>query len=315
MTERSPATTTHTVNRLDITIAAPFTQVVSAYEKLVPPMEHSDYADLADWDAVIEAVKVHAPLGFMTYFKLDVTAAMTGSRYSGQCVEYLMGNQVIAEQMCRHDPSTMLHAPLRTVIFADDAGVTHIVVDQPSSNLSSYANPAVADVGAYLDELVAELLTALGAPLPASLRPVPAEAMIDPFSLDSTQHGLFMRSTGLTFDSIAGDRVTAHLDVDVDQQTPWGVVHGGVYTSVVESAASVGASKAVQGRGMYAVGLNNSTDFLRPVTSARLDVLGVPLQQGRTQQLWLVTITRDDGKGVARGQLRLQNVPLPTEET
>jgi 1,4-dihydroxy-2-naphthoyl-CoA hydrolase len=127
------------------------------------------------------------------------------------------------------------------------------------------------------------------------------------------RHGLFMQSMGLTFDTIAGDRVTAHLDVGADQHTPWGVVHGGVFAAVVESVASVGASVAVADRGMYAVGLNNSTDFLRPVTSAHLDVLGIPIQQGRTQQLWLVTMAHPGGKDVARGQLRLQNVPLPAE--
>jgi hypothetical protein len=36
------------------------------------------------------------------------------------------------------------------------------------------------------------------------------------------------------------------------------------------------------------------------------------VQQSRTQQLWQVVLTRtDDGKLVARGQVRLQNVPLP----
>jgi acyl-coenzyme A thioesterase PaaI-like protein len=43
-----------------------------------------------------------------------------------------------------------------------------------------------------------------------------------------------------------------------------------------------------------------------------VEVLAEPIQQGRTLQLWLVTLSRaDDGKIVARGQVRLQNVPLP----
>jgi acyl-coenzyme A thioesterase PaaI-like protein len=38
-------------------------------------------------------------------------------------------------------------------------------------------------------------------------------------------------------------------------------------------------------------------------------VLAVPIQQGRTQQLWQVEIRRpDDDKLVARGQVRLQNI-------
>jgi len=135
---------------------------------------------------------------------------------------------------------------------------------------------------------------------------------LDLSAVQPMRHSLFMQSMGLTFDTIAGDRVTAHLDVGADQHTPWRVVHGGVFAAVVESVASVGASVAAD-RGMYAVGLNNSTDFLRPVTSARLDVLGIPIQQSRTQQLWLVTMAYPGGKDVARGQLRLQNVPLPAE--
>jgi 1,4-dihydroxy-2-naphthoyl-CoA hydrolase len=43
-----------------------------------------------------------------------------------------------------------------------------------------------------------------------------------------------------------------------------------------------------------------------------VQVLAVPIMQGSTQQLWQVNISRaDDGKLVARGQVRLQNVPLP----
>jgi uncharacterized protein (TIGR00369 family) len=109
-----------------------------------------------------------------------------------------------------------------------------------------------------------------------------------------------------------GSRVTGHVDVGPHQHTPWGVVHGGLYCSVVESAASVGASAAVVERGQFAVGVNNNTDFIRPMTAGRLDVVAEPVQQGRTLQLWQVLLTRaDDGKLVARGQVRLQNVPLP----
>ncbi len=109
-----------------------------------------------------------------------------------------------------------------------------------------------------------------------------------------------------------GSRVTGHVELGPDQHTPWGVVHGGVYCTVVESAASIGASLAVGDRGQFAVGVNNNTDFVRPMTAGRLEVVAEPIQQGRTLQLWQVVLTRaDDGKLVARGQVRLQNVSLP----
>ena len=137
---------------------------------------------------------------------------------------------------------------------------------------------------------------------------------LPPVGLESA--GAFVRVSGFVPAEVSGTRVTGHVDLGPDQHTPWGVVHGGVYCTVVESAASIGASAAVLDHGQFAVGVNNSTDFLRPATAGRLDVVAEPVQQGRTLQLWLVTLSRaEDGKVVARGQVRLQNVPLPGSGT
>ncbi|MGY1750384.1 PaaI family thioesterase [Modestobacter sp. SYSU DS0511] len=130
---------------------------------------------------------------------------------------------------------------------------------------------------------------------------------------DLTNTSAFVAASGLELAEVSGARVTGSVELGPQHHTPWGVVHGGVYCTIVEGAASVGASLAVTERGQFAVGVNNSTDFLRPMTAGRVEVLAEPVQQGKTLQLWLVTITRaDDGKVVARGQVRLQNVPLPT---
>jgi 1,4-dihydroxy-2-naphthoyl-CoA hydrolase len=130
--------------------------------------------------------------------------------------------------------------------------------------------------------------------------------------VDLTSAGPFVAAMKFEVSEASGSRVTGHVDLGPDQHTPWGVVHGGVYCSVVESAASIGASAAVVDRGQFAVGVNNNTDFVRPMTTGVLDVVAEPIQQGRTLQLWQVVLTRaDDGKLVARGQVRLQNVPLP----
>ena len=118
----------------------------------------------------------------------------------------------------------------------------------------------------------------------------------------------FLQALGLVIDEISATRVTAHLDLGVDHHTPWGIVHGGVYTSAVESVASIGASTAVRDRGQVAVGLTNTTHFLRPLSAGRANVEAVPLSQGRTQQLWRVDITDESGKLIAHGEVRLQNV-------
>jgi uncharacterized protein (TIGR00369 family) len=134
--------------------------------------------------------------------------------------------------------------------------------------------------------------------------------------IDLSVASAFMAAMKFELTEAAGTRVAGHVDLGPDQHTPWGVVHGGLYTSVVESAASIGASMAVADRGQFAVGVNNNTDFVRPMTAGRLDVVAEPIQQGRTLQLWQVVLTRsDDGKLVARGQVRLQNVSLPAATT
>ena len=130
-------------------------------------------------------------------------------------------------------------------------------------------------------------------------------------SPDLTAASAFVAATGLQLTEVTGTRVAGSIDLGPDHHTPWGVVHGGVYCTVVESAASIGASTAVAERGQFSVGVSNQTDFLRPMTAGRLDVVAEPVQQGKTLQLWLVTLAREDGKLVARGQVRLQNVPLP----
>ncbi|MET0763470.1 MAG: PaaI family thioesterase [Blastococcus sp.] len=131
--------------------------------------------------------------------------------------------------------------------------------------------------------------------------------------VDLASAGPFVAAMKFEVTEATGSRVTGHVDVGPDQHTPWGVVHGGLYSSVVESAASIGASTAVVELGQFSVGVNNNTDFIRAMTEGRLDVVAEPIQQGRTQQLWQVLLTRaDDGKLVARGQVRLQNVMLPS---
>jgi 1,4-dihydroxy-2-naphthoyl-CoA hydrolase len=117
---------------------------------------------------------------------------------------------------------------------------------------------------------------------------------------------------GLHIEELTSTRVVGYVDIDERHHQPYGIVHGGVWTSVVESVGSHGAAMAAQeitGE-MAVVGVANSTDFLRPFRSGRVRATGTPIQTGRTQQIWLVEIERaDDGKMVARGQLRVQNLP------
>jgi 1,4-dihydroxy-2-naphthoyl-CoA hydrolase len=122
--------------------------------------------------------------------------------------------------------------------------------------------------------------------------------------------GRFLAAAGLEVDEVTGTCVIGHIDLGPDHHTPWGVIHGGVYATAVETAASLGASAAVEDQGLAAVGLTNTTHFVRPLTSGRAAVTALAVNQGRTQQLWQVNIKDNAGRLIAHGELRLQNVAL-----
>ena len=78
---------------------------------------------------------------------------------------------------------------------------------------------------------------------------------------------------GFQLAEVSGTAVRGHVDVGADHHTPRGVVHGVLYCSVIESAASIGASLTVQEHGRFALGVDNNTDFVRGTTGGRLDVV------------------------------------------
>lgn len=106
--------------------------------------------------------------------------------------------------------------------------------------------------------------------------------------------------------SASADRVELALQVADHHKQPYGLVHGGVYASLAETAASFGAALGSPSGG--AVGLSNHTDFLTATRGGRLRVVATPLHTGRRIQLWEVRITRDDGRLAAHSKVRLFNV-------
>ncbi|MEU4481379.1 PaaI family thioesterase [Micromonospora sp. NPDC023966] len=119
--------------------------------------------------------------------------------------------------------------------------------------------------------------------------------------------GGFVALLGLKFDEVSGDRVVIRWQVRPELHQPYGIQHGGVYCSVVETAASIGGALWLGDKGKV-VGVSNQTDFLRAVRDGELTAVGTPIHRGRSQQLWLVEITDEGGRLVARGQVRLQNL-------
>jgi 1,4-dihydroxy-2-naphthoyl-CoA hydrolase len=106
------------------------------------------------------------------------------------------------------------------------------------------------------------------------------------------------------FDGLYGLQVSSISDVEVrgsvavrdEVKQPAGLVHGGVYASMAEAMASMATYVAVAGEGQTAMGLSNSTSFLRPVTEGTVHATARRLHRGRTTWVWDVSFTDDEDR-------------------
>lgn len=125
---------------------------------------------------------------------------------------------------------------------------------------------------------------------------------------DAGAVGTFAEAIGLTFTELSGDAVTAHWEAGPALHQPFGIVHGGVHCTVVETLGSVASALWFGDRG-HVVGVSNQTDFYRAVSQGALVSRATPVHRGRTQQVWVVETRDDQDRLVSRGQLRTQNLP------
>jgi uncharacterized protein (TIGR00369 family) len=122
--------------------------------------------------------------------------------------------------------------------------------------------------------------------------------------LNATRGG-YERAIGLEFTHVSADEVVCEVPVGPHLHQPYGLVHGGVYAAIIETAASVGAAMVAMPRGQTAVGLENATSFVRAVRSGTLIGRARPITRGRQTQVWEVEVRGDDGQIAATGRVRM----------
>jgi uncharacterized protein (TIGR00369 family) len=120
----------------------------------------------------------------------------------------------------------------------------------------------------------------------------------------------FDRLYGLEFLSFSDTEVRAQVAVRDELKQPAGLVHGGVYASIAESIASFGTALAVAEQGEMAMGLSNSTSFLRPVTDGVIHALATRVHRGRSTWVWDVRFSDDADRTCAVTRMTVAVRPL-----
>jgi uncharacterized protein (TIGR00369 family) len=174
----------------------------------------------------------------------------------------------------------MIARPTRTPWRREGGNAIAAAIAAPATATANFGSFGTADNLAHVDEDLAKAL--------------------------NDNNGPFVKAMGLEITSATLDRVVGVLELDPSRHAqPWGITHGGVYCSIIETLASIGAAINVMGDGKTSAGIENQTSFLRSISSGRVEAIATPIQRGRQMHLWQVEIRDEQQRMVAHGRVRL----------
>jgi 1,4-dihydroxy-2-naphthoyl-CoA hydrolase len=128
-----------------------------------------------------------------------------------------------------------------------------------------------------------------------------------PVPLEGTLDG----TLGFETIEMSEDAVRGRVAVEPRIQQPMGLVHGGVYAALAESLASAATFSVVYPEGSIAVGLSNSTSFIRPITKGHVNAAGRRRHKGRTTWIWDIDFSDDEGRLCASTRVTMAVRPIP----
>ena len=120
------------------------------------------------------------------------------------------------------------------------------------------------------------------------------------------------------FDSLLGvewlddDPADARARVAVRPQLlqPFGLLHGGVMSTLIEGVCSRATALAVLDEGMAAMGQGIDVSFLRPITEGHAEVRAVARHRGRTTWVWDAEVLDAEGRPCALGRMTIAVRPI-----
>lgn len=107
------------------------------------------------------------------------------------------------------------------------------------------------------------------------------------------------------------DDARVRLPIRDDLRQPFGLMHGGVMSALVESVCSRATAGAVYEDGMAAMGQSIDVSFIRPVTEGGVEVRAKARHRGRTTWIWEAEVLNDEGRLCALARMTIAVRPRP----
>jgi uncharacterized protein (TIGR00369 family) len=126
-------------------------------------------------------------------------------------------------------------------------------------------------------------------------------------------------TTGVHFATLIGiewidadpDGARARVEVREELLQPFGILHGGVMSSLVESICSYATAGVVYDEGMAAMGQSINVSFLRPVSEGSIEVRARARHRGRTTWVWDAEVRDSADRLCALSQMTIAVRPRP----
>ena len=108
-------------------------------------------------DARAELERIEAPTGLTILQTLDPGMALALRGQHRNAVQYGIGNVLTATEMTQYRLAAGLYAPIRVLVYEDEAGGTVIEYDRPGSTFGMFGDKQIDAVAARLDDQLQSL--------------------------------------------------------------------------------------------------------------------------------------------------------------
>jgi uncharacterized protein (DUF302 family) len=137
-----------------------FDDVRRALEALVPRLDGEIQQLIRAGDTVQLEQKLEAGPELSIFLLRDHGALLQIAGKSRKAMQYEIGNPLTASKMTRYQLAAGLYAPLRVILYEDDAGTARFEYDLPSSLFEQFEDDRVRAVAKGLDAALERALLA-----------------------------------------------------------------------------------------------------------------------------------------------------------
>lgn len=109
------------------------------------------------------------------------------------------------------------------------------------------------------------------------------------------------------------DGAVARFKVRDELRQPVGLIHGGVFSTVVESLCSRATALAVLAEGKVSMGQSINVSFVRSLTEGSAEVRAVARHRGSTTWVWQAEVIDDRGRLCATALMTVATRPMRQE--